>query len=100
MDKTQYLTSRSSQSKEEEKHGKTTTQDTKDCDRSEGGMQWEHEREICSPMWRGDAVRKDLPLQETAELVWRMRKLTCKRMGRAIPGRKQNDTFEGLPAIH
>lgn len=57
-------------------------------------------KEICSPMWRGDAVRKDLPLQETAELVWRMRKLTCKRMGRAIPGRKQNDIFEGLPAIH
>lgn len=29
-----------------------------------------------------------------------MRKITCKRIGRTIPGRKPHDTFEGLPAIH
>lgn len=69
MDKTQCLTSRSSQSKEEEKRGQTTTQDTKDCDRGEGGVPWDHAREVCSPMGRGDAVREDPPLQGTAELV-------------------------------
>lgn len=68
-DKTQCLISRNSQFKEEEKCGQTTIQDTKDCDRGEGGMPWEHEKEVCSPMGRGDAVREDLCLQETAELV-------------------------------
>ena len=94
MDKTHSLTSRSPQSKEDEKHGqRRTTQDTQDCDRGEGGVSQEHKREPC---WS----EKTLPPQKTSELLQRMRKLTCKGISRVIPDRKQRDTFKRLPIIH